>query len=218
MPESLARIWLGLAAIASIGATLQVVFWPRWPSATLPSTDGLELPGYTLKPEAGSEAKRTSALAISPTTRYRLVASEAAATRPSPLTLQLAMLSPRTLVGFQLAHATKERPNWKMGQRTLQKLGNDELALGPINNRSSLQTCLTAAETGAVTEAAFAAAQQPPANLRQQLERVVGLRPNRRTDCVLVTITSAGSEQSNPAALISVYEDLRPQLKLLINP
>lgn len=218
MPESLARIWLGLAAAGCIGATLQVVFWPRWPSATLPATSHLTLKGYTLKPEKGSEGKRTSALAISPSVNYRLVATERTAARPSPLTLQLAMLSPRTQVGFQLARATEDRPLWKMSQRTLRQVDNDELALGRINNRMSIQTCLTAAETGAVTEAAFAAAQQPPANARQQLERVVGLRPNRRTDCVLVTITNASSEQPDVAALIGIFRDLRPQLKLLNTP
>lgn len=218
MPESLIRIWLGLAAAGCIGATLQVVFWPRWPSATLPNTSRLNLKGYTLKPEKGTEGTRTSALAISPTVSYRLVATQQAAGRPSPLTLQLAMLSPRTHVGFQLARATKDRPHWKMRERTLQQVNNDELALGRIDNRMSLQTCLTAADTGAVTEAAFAAAQQPPANPRQQLERVVGLRPNRRTDCVLVTISNASPDEQDANSLIGIFRDLRAQLKLLTTP
>jgi hypothetical protein len=131
------------------------------------------------------------------------------------------MLSPRSLVGFQLAAATKDLPSLKMRNRRLSQLGDDQVAIGTINSRLALQTCLTAAGTAAVTESAFAVAQQPPANARQQVERVLGLRPNRRTDCVFVTISSTregsvAGEEPTPASLKRIYSNLRPQLKLLL--
>ncbi len=221
LPQALVRFWLALAAAGCLGATLQVVFWPRWPSATLPSTARLAVPGHTLTPEAGSEGSRSSDLAFSPIVRYKLAASQPAPEGPTLFRLQLAMLSPRSLVGFQLAAATKDQPSLKMGNRRLSQLGDDQVAIGTINKRLALQTCLTAAGKGAVTESAFAAAQQPPANARQQVQRVLGLRPNRRTDCVLVTISSTmeGSvarEEPTPASLKRMYSNLRPQLKLLL--
>lgn len=105
-----------------------------------------------------------------------------------------------------------------MSQRRLQQLGDDEIAIGTINNRLSVQTCLTAAEKGAVTEAVFGATVIAPANRRQQLERVLGMRPNRRTDCVLTTISSFGGQQPEAASLLEAFSELRPQLKLLLNP
>lgn len=84
MPESLVRFWLGLAAAGSVAATFQVVFWPRWPSASLPSTANLAVDGYTLSPEAGSPAERTSDLAISPTVRYRMVSNGSRPEQASP--------------------------------------------------------------------------------------------------------------------------------------
>jgi hypothetical protein len=221
MPQALVRFWLALAATGCLGATLQVVFWPRWPSASLPSTARLALPGHTLTAEAGGEGSRSSDLAFSPIVRYKLAANQAAAEGSTQYRLQLAMLSPRSLVGFQLAAATKDQPSLKMANRRLSQLGGDQVAIGTINSRLALQTCLTAVGKGAVTESAFAAAQQPPANARQQVERVLGLRPNRRTDCVLVTISGrsesrvAGAEPT-PASLNRIYSDLRPQLKLLL--
>ena len=219
MPESSLRTWLGIVAAGSLVSLLQVMVWPRWPSASLPSTYGLLLTGFTLTSKDGFEGSQRSHLAMSPIHRYRITPEDAEANAASPLELlQIAMLSPRRLGDFQLAVATKDQPSLKMSNRRLQRLGDDELAIGSIKNNTSLQTCLTAAGPAAVSKEAFSALDQPPANAGEQLERVLGLRPNRRTDCVLLTLSSSDSKQKSVESLIGIYKQLRPQLKLLINP
>lgn len=218
MPESLVRTWPGIVATGSLASLLQVMVWPRWPSASLPSTSDLVLTGFTLTSNGNLKGSFSSDLAMSPIHRYRIAPEDIDANAPPPVQLQIAMLSPRRLGEFQLAAATKDQPSLKMSNRRLQRLGDDQLAIGSIKNNRSLQTCLTAAGTAAVSKEAFSALDQPPANAGEQLERVLGLRPNRRTECVLVTLSSSDSKRASVESMIGIYKQLRPQLKLLINP
>jgi hypothetical protein len=223
MPERFLQSSLGLIAVVCVGANLQAILLPRWPRANLPPMGPLSLKGYQVSSEPSLPGSATSDLAISSTARFRLVPGSSIGGNGDKapdrvINLQMAMLVPRGLRSFQVAAATKDRPDLRLEQRRILFSEGNELAVGLIKGRTALQTCLTRSGSTAVTQEALGRveSQQPPLTLKQQMARIIGLRLNRNPHCLLITVTKIDKPLIKETELLTLWNQLKPELKGLL--
>jgi hypothetical protein len=218
----LVRAYLAVAdATAGLGL-IQLIVWPRWPQAAAKGLDHLSLPGGSGLP--GRKLKpaiHTANLAQSPVYEFPIPWKSLAdssglsgAPKQPDALLRLRLVEPRSWRSFQLAQVTAGIRALDVKKRTLRIQGVDELALGQINGEPALQTCLTAGGKGAVIKKSFFALslEQPVRSRRQELNRLLGLSPNRTYQCLLVTLLGVQGNKHAEAKLISTWEELRPIL------
>jgi hypothetical protein len=192
-----------LIAITGI-SSLRIAFFPRSPEAALPQVrleritqaqalDLEELPG-----------QRTRDWALSLTRRYSL--------RPigkhqqsSAISLSLTGLTVRRRQDFQIESITNGNPTLGMDQiRVHQTTHGDEYAMGMIGGLDALQSCKVFSGRSGVTKQTLEqlTRQQPfdPYDLQHlgdRLRRLAGLQSNRNHECVLITLISSESGQSD---------------------
>jgi hypothetical protein len=210
-------------AAATAGISLiQLIFWPRWPQAAANGLDQLRLPGASavpgtkLMPAIHTATLAQSAVHEFPLPSKLLADSSGLSGSQAQLDglLRLRLVEPRNWRSFQLAQITKGIRPLEVRQRMLKIRGGDELALGQINGKPALQTCLIEGGKGVLLEQSFFTLswEKPMRSRRQELNRFLGLSPNRNHQCLLVTLLGVQSNKHPDVRLITAWEELRPIL------
>jgi len=218
----LVRAYLAVAAALAGLGLIQLIVWPRWPQAAAKGLDHLSLPGGSglpgrkLKPAIHMANLAQSAVYEFPLPWKSLEASSelsGSQEQPDGL-LRLRVVEPRSWRSFQLSQVTAGIRALDLKKRTLTIQGGDELALGQINGEPALQTCLTAGGKGVVIKKSFFSLsfEQPVRSRREELNRLLGLSPNRTYQCLLVTLLGGQGNKHSEAKLITTWEELRPIL------
>lgn len=218
---------LMVAALLAALGLLRSLILPSTPApAPLPSElarAGLRISGYRGLPQPQRPAWRTTAVAWGPTSRYRLVPM---AHGLEPLQLELVVRRGRD--------AASRAPAGLRGARGLRLTDREQVSLGWLSHRPTLQTCLVGRGRGEP----WPTAAMDPEDLRQawrrwharldhpdtargQLLRTLkiqaGLRGTARWECLLVTLSlepqAARSSLQADRQLIGAWRRLRPQLR-----
>ena len=206
--------WLaGLAALTAL-ATLRTLILPPWPQATPLSSaaviqGALERNGLRPSLAIGQPPERNAERALSSELVWRLEDGQL---------LRLRRAAMRRWEAFQLADITMSVPTLALKRRSLATSGKGvPIALGEVKGGRSQQSCLVAGTRsihpfGVTHEQLTELLKQrlnPPHEVFMSL---LGLRPARTFDCVVISLQSP--EGSNPSAATwkSVVTALTPVL------
>ena len=209
------------AATAGLGL-IQLIVWPRWPQAAATGLDHLSLPGGSGLPGRKlMPVIQTAALAQSALYEFSLprkTSSDSSGLpgfqkQPEPL-VRLRLVEPRNWESFQVADVTAGIKPLEVKNRMLRIRGGDELALGQIEGKPALQTCLIEGGKAVLIEKTFVTIswEKPKRSRRQELKRLLGLSRNRNHQCLLVTIRTGEGNNHTEDKLITTWEELRPIL------
>jgi len=188
--------WYGsLATVAAVLAA-QAIVLPRWPWAPRPlPADQLEaaLRGAQLL----SPTDRPSPGAIWPAKRSYELSTTAPVIIPLRGGFELTLMkgSVRQRFNFQASAIGRDQPSLTLHKRQLITTPTPT-ATGLAQDRPTLQTCLVAGPGlkeafGVTREQLTAMADQLASGRRDALERGIGLQPNRRYGCTLISLRGA---------------------------
>ena len=215
--QPLRRTLLLLLPLAWVAAA-QAALLPRWPRVA-------DLPARAVQRQLDVVAQAPVAMAQEPSWRSAELALSRLhrITLPQGLELEIQRMAVLQRPAFQLALAT--RP-WTGGRRDL-ALGSARRVLasalghqanGPVQQRGQRrevhQTCLLAAGAGVTADQLTALSDQGSDQLPVVAARLLGLRPNRTWQCLMVSLSyRAGDRQALAAAAV-----LWPRLLRALTP
>lgn len=187
----MADSWLRPALAVLVGFTglscLQVAFAPVGPVAVLGPGPG-PIAGYTathLRPRPGRRNRD-----------WDLSATERLAWRPTDgpgavIELSRTALATRRRRDLQVAALTASEPALALKQRRLVPVASGEIGLGTIDGQAALQGCRSWNGRSVVRGKAFLKVPNPPATTTaERLSRLLGLTPNSRYSCELLTLST----------------------------
>ncbi len=204
---------LCLAALAGIGHSM----WFRaTPAAFVPDLSGLEADGLALQAVKTSAAQADESLAFSDLGEWR---TDPAQADGQPLRLMLTGVHSRTDGGFEIEAMGKHPalPKIEDRRQLAVESGNalgTTVALGQNDSEAALQTCLTPGGLAHVVkeELTQAVEAQRQGGIGNTLLRLVGLKPNIRWECLLVSI-SMPKDQASDEALLDAWSRIYPTLR-----
>jgi hypothetical protein len=123
--------------------------------------------------------------------------------------LRLTTLASRHAANLQVAALTASTPSLKLHQR---RLVDDGLAIGSLQGRPAVQTCLIGLGHGVTAVALRDLKPHQTANASLLLQRWIGLDRQNDSSCLLVTIVQgqpAGSPPSSQAMVQTLQAFLR---------
>lgn len=163
--------WLGVLVALTALALFQLHLWPKRPNPPTPSQ--IPLPGTSLPSFPGSTTELGS---VSPTLRRQL---------PQGKELRLANLESRHSSNLQVAALTSALPHLRLQQR---RLVGDQIAVGQLQDRSALQTCIIGGRHAVTTAALSALRPHAIANVPLLVKGWLGFHPKSVSACLLVTL------------------------------
>lgn len=212
VPDRLLRAVLGVLCVVSGAALLRQIALPPWPRASMPSPSALPLPaGYRLKELGVGAGERQREWARSGTRRFAIVpdAPSPGAATGSSLELDLTRLVARRPDGLQVAELTRADPGLSLRHRRLFTESGQEVALGWIDHQPTLQACLVPGGRSGITSSTLGAITgAPPRDLIDRLQRLLGVRPHRSYECVLLSLRDT-SGQADHRRVLAVWSDWR---------
>jgi hypothetical protein len=213
LSPSALRPFLGvLAALASLAA-LRSLVWPRWPSVR--PLDGaaiagqLRAVGFEAVPLTPLPARRSSERTTSPGLSYGIGAGE---------TLRVLRGRSRERLTFQAALLANADPALKLQQRQL-LTGPPPSALGQVAGSPVRQTCLVFGEGssggfGVDGEKLLTLVDQADVGRNHQLKALLGLRPSRSYECVLISVSGPkGGQPISEGRWQRLLTTIRPALR-----
>jgi hypothetical protein len=213
LSPSALRPFLGvLAALASLAALGSLV-WPRWPSVR--PLDGasiagqLRAGGFEAVPLTPLPARRSSERTTSPGLSYGIGAGE---------TLRVLRGRSRERRSGQAAQRANPHPALKLQQRQL-LTGPPPSALGQVAGSPVRQTCLVIGEGssggfGVVDEQLWNLVDQADVGRNHQLKALLGLRPSRSYECVLISVSGPkGGQPISEERWQRLLTTIRPALR-----
>jgi hypothetical protein len=206
--------WLSVLAALTVLATLRTLLLPVWPQAKpLPSPAVLEgvLERHGLRPSAmaGEPAVRNAEQALSPAVVLRLQDGEI---------LRLRRGTMRRWEAFQLAAITRNVPELALKDRRLAAAGpGAPSALGKVKGGIAQQSCLVEGTTssqslGVTLEQLTGLVSKRPSSPQAFLAGLLGLRPMRTYDCVVISLQAPGGKEPSTATWLKVVSALTPSL------
>lgn len=185
--------WLAVLVAVTVLALLQLHLWPRRPTASSPAW--APLPGRILPPFPGH---RTAEASLSPTLRRQL---------PQARELRLTTLVSGRSADLQVASLTRATPFLHLKQR---HLVGDQVAVGLLEGRTALQTCVIGSGHAVTAEALHDIKPHSPSNASLLLRRWLGISPQTENSCVLVTLVQVGKlPPGNPGNSASMLLELQ---------
>lgn len=212
VPDRQLRVVLGALCALSAAALFRQVVVPPWPRASMPSASTLPLPAGYQPQERGQRAgERRPDWARSRTLRIDLVpiGASAGAVPGETLQLDLARLVARRHAGLQVAELTRSDRALSLQDRRLVRGKGGELALGRIDHDPALQACVVpGGQTGITAHTLGQISGPPPRDALDKLQRLLGLRPHRSYECVLVSLRGT-SKLAGHGRLLEVWAQWR---------
>lgn len=203
--------WLRPTLSALVGLTgtacLQAAFFPLGPSATLgPPPGPISVTTATLLPPRPGRRERDLALSATERLELRPIDGDGAMVE-----LKRTALSARSPKHLQVAAMTAADPSLALQKRRLISVASGEIGMGTIAGQVALQGCRTGNSRSVMSahRAAQAVTHRPASARAEKLSRLLGLSPNSRYDCELITLTTtpgAGAE----ARLMAVWDQIKP--------
>lgn len=208
------KLWLSLLAAFTILATLRTILLPPWPSVKpLPSPvvlqAALERSGLRPSPLAGEPALRNAEQTLTPSQVWRLQDGQV---------LRLRGGAVRRWEAFQLAAITRNVPDLSLKGRRLAADGRSgPFALGQVKGGIAQQSCLVSGTSstqpfGVTMEQLTGLQGQRPNPPQALLAGVLGLRPMRTYDCVVISLQAHGGKEPSPSTWFRVVSALTPSL------
>ncbi|MEB3322161.1 MAG: hypothetical protein VKI81_05000 [Synechococcaceae cyanobacterium] len=194
VPDRQLRVVLGGLCLLSVAAMLQQIGFPRVPRPAMPAVDAVALPDDLPWRERGARpAEQQRNWARSRTLRLEAAPAEGSARAsgalPPSVQLALTRLVARRPENLQVAALTRSDPELSLQDRRLLQQDGQELALGRIGESPALQACLVPDGRSGITSWTLGRISgAPPRDRLDQLQRLLGLRPHRSYDCLLVTL------------------------------
>lgn len=206
--------WLSVLVAFTSLATLRSLLLPPWPRANpLPSPAAIEAElerhGLVVSAMVGEPALRNAEQALTPSLVWRLEDGQI---------LRLRHGATRRYEAFQLAAITRNVPHLTLTNRTLEPPGEGiPAAMGTVKGGRSLQTCLVPRTRatqpfGVTLEQLTGLLMQRPNPPQSLLAGVVGLRPVRTYDCVVISLQAPGAAVPSSATWQTVVSSLAPIL------
>lgn len=208
--------WLAVLSAFTVLATLRTLLLPPWPQAKpLPSPavleGALERNGLRSSPMAGEPAVRNAEQALSPSMVWRLQDGEI---------LRLRRGAMRRWEAFQLAAITRNVPELALkGRRFAATDRSGPSALGKVKGGIAQQSCLVHGTTisqpiGVTLEQLSGLVSKRPNSPQALLAGLLGLRPMRIYDCVVISLQAPGGKEPSTATWLRVVSALAPSLSM----
>lgn len=205
------RLVVGILSVFTGISGLQVALSPHTPIPKDPDIYPEEIPGVrAAEPHIipGSQSRNWS---LSRTRVYSMPPNEAQQEPSKALTLLLTGITVRKEEHLQIALVTKGNPSLEMTQRRLYETRDgNEYAIGKVRSHNAIQSCLVPDKGIGVTQERLGGLTIPPPFYRRSpivlLQRFVGLQPNRDYDCILLTLISPETGQTD--RLLATWREL----------
>lgn len=216
-PPLLVRWYATLASIATLLA-IQAILLPRWPTAPR-SLPGEQLEAGLRRAKLLAPSDRSSPGSLWAAQRSYELATSAPVVLPLRSGFELTLMrgSVRQRFNFQASTLGQAHPSLKLTNRRL--VGTPvPTAAGLAQGRPVLQTCLVEGPGlvdpfGVTWEQLSAIADRLASGQVNGLERVIGLQPNRRYDCTLISLRGPKGEPPSDRLWWQVLDLVDPVLR-----
>lgn len=212
VPDRQLRAVLGGLCLVALAALFRQIVFPTWPRASLPSSALLPRPMHDALTELNIRpGERQKDWARSPTRVMAFVPDTTTTQAPPGAAVELGLtrLVARRPDLLQVAALTRSDPRLSLRDRRLLQNEGQELALGFLDGNPALQSCLVpGGRSGITAQTLEQIVGPPPHNSSDRLLRLLGLRPHRSYDCVLLSLRDT-SGQPDHRRLLEVWSHWR---------
>lgn len=193
---------IALLALAGLAHRLMA----NTPAALEPNWKNLTVPGYRLVAQQTKDAQAGADLAYGTLVHYRVDPLQKS--NDGTFTLSLMTVHSRETKTFHVEDMTTDLPSLHLRESNPHSISEGgangtTVALGQIDGQAVLQTCLVQGGKAALDmkELAPAVEARRVRGWKQSLYQVLGLQPNVRWDCLLISISTNAGPNANAELL-----------------
>lgn len=214
---TLQRSLLALLCLSALAGIAHSAFWRSMPTAFEPRLDRLEIEGYQAQAMQTQPAQSSASYAYSTLHEWQLHPAQ----EPEQAVMRITLVGVHSRsdkgLGIKDTASLPALPEVTERRTIVAEQGNiigTAVSIGRSGDDAVLQTCLPAGGHAHVMleELAQSIMEQRPGGWMSRAERLLGLQPNIRWECLLVSI-SMPRESASDEALLAAWNSVYPVLK-----